>query len=93
MKFLTLVSSEGLFDREVHGEPTVHSWGMLRWISAVKHILVKLGCEVPAKPMNLSLFLFYDELDAIKLFHGCPFALPVSLDLFLHLHILILRVG
>ncbi len=43
--------------------------------------------------MNFSLLLLYDELDAIKLFHGSSFTLSVSLDLFLHFYILILRIG
>jgi hypothetical protein len=92
VKLLTFVCNKRFLYREVHWEPTVHSWGMLSWVGTIKHILVKFSSKITSKTMNFSLFLLDNELYTVKFFHGSTLALTVLLYFFLHLNIFLLWI-
>ena len=68
---LALKGLDGVLHWEVHREPTVHAWGVLDGICAVKNFLVELSCEVTCESMELTLLLGDFEHYAIKLLHAC----------------------
>ena len=92
MKFLTLEGQDRVLDGEVHGEPRVHAWSVLRRVCAIKDVLIELSSEIPAEAMYLCLLLCNSKDNFVELLHASILTLAVFLDFFHYRIIIRLRI-
>jgi len=66
---LVLVDDHRRANREVQGEPRLHSRCMLRGVDTVKDVLIELSREIASKSMNLRLVFLHSEGETTILTH------------------------
>ena len=77
---LAFADDHGCADREVEGEPRLHTRGVLARIDAVEDILVQLSSEITSEAMELLLSLFDHKVETAILPHALGGSLGQGLE-------------